>query len=99
MDRKYKYPSDCEKNDIDGNFCGKNGGYRTFYGTVQKNMELCVHMWKWWHAWNYVRKGKLCFLENDIYTCAELVKTYKNRYVKMLVLLQRNKWVPKYAHK
>ena len=39
------------------------------------------------------------FLENDIYTCAELVKTYKNRYVKMLVLLQGNKWVPKYAHK
>jgi hypothetical protein len=54
MDRKYKYPSDCEKNDIDGDFCGKNGGYSTFYGTVQKKhgtlrahvkmmarMELC----------------------------------------------------------
>lgn len=42
---------------------------------------------------------EIVFLENDIYTCAELVKTYKNRYVKMLVLLQGNKWVPKYAHK
>ena len=33
----------------------------------------------------------MCFLENDIYTCAELVKTYKNRYVKMLVFLQGDK--------
>ena len=40
MDRKYKYPSDCEKNDIDGDFCGKNGGYRTFYGTVQKTWNF-----------------------------------------------------------
>lgn len=35
--------------------------------------------------------GKVYFSENDIYTCAKLVKTYKNRYVKMLVLLQENK--------
>lgn len=67
-------------------------------GLYKKHGTLRAYV-KMMHAWNYVRKGKVCFSENDIYTCAELVKTYKNRYVKMLVLLQGNKWVPKYAHK
>lgn len=69
-----------------GIFAGKMEDTERFMGLYKK-------------TWNYVRKGKVCFSENDIYTCAELVKTYKNRYVKMLVLLQGNKWVPKYAHK
>ena len=54
-------------------------------GLYKKHGTLRAHV-KMMHAWNYVRKGKVCFSENDIYTCAELVKTYKNRYVKMLVL-------------
>ena len=49
-------------------------------GLYKKHGTLRAHV-KMMHAWNYVRKGKVCFSENDIYTCAELVKTYKNRYV------------------
>ena len=50
----------------------KHGTLRA-YVEIMARMELC---------WN----GKTIFSSNDICTCFELVKTYKNRHVKMLVL-------------
>ena len=40
MDRKYKYPSDCEKNDIDGDFCGKMEDTERFMGLYKKTWNF-----------------------------------------------------------
>ena len=49
-------------------------------------MELCVHMEKSLHAWNYVSSQKNYFCQKSKSSLFLLVKTYKNEHVKMLVL-------------